>query len=144
MWVIRDGCVDEHEILIRLQRRACDIWPDDVESPPRPDLELRHLNAGRVRVIEGDELVLGFAVLLAREGEDCRLEALFTDPEGWRRGVGRALVGDAVQLARAEGASGLSVCAGGQGARFYAHLGFKPTLTALPTGLMRLDLASTP
>ena len=81
-------------------------------------LELSGLEAGtRVAVVDGR--IVGFATLLSGELED-----LFVDPGWMRRGIGRALVLDAVALARERGLERIEVTANDHALAFYEDVGF--------------------
>jgi GNAT superfamily N-acetyltransferase len=61
-----------------------------------------------LRVAEVDGVVLGFAMHNHHPsswviGEDCYLEDLFVAPEARGQGLGRALIADLAELARAQG-----------------------------------------
>jgi len=74
---------------------------------------------GRARVAVVDGCIVGFATLLGSELED-----LFVDP-GWiRRGIGRALVKDAVAVAQAQGLERIEVIANDHALEFYERVGF--------------------
>ncbi len=79
-------------------------------------LELAALPS-RVAVVEGR--VVGFATLVGSELDD-----LFVDPDFTRRGIGRALVLDAVAAARAQGLARIEVTANGHALGFYEKVGF--------------------
>ena len=128
---IRDARPDEAPALEALQRRSSAIWdayreqleahPDAIEEIPATEIA-----AGRVRVAVGrtGEL-LGFsAVLPADEDGAVELDGLFVEPEALRRGVGRGLVADAADRARAAGAAALNVVGGPEGEPFYFACGF--------------------
>jgi len=68
------------------------------------------LKEHRVRVAIVDDRIVGFATVVAtgRVGE---LEDLFVDPDWMRRGVGRALVADAIDNARDQGRRRIDVMA---------------------------------
>jgi GNAT superfamily N-acetyltransferase len=72
----------------------------------------------RVAVVDGR--IVGFATLL----DDGELEDLFVDPDWMRRGIGRALVLDAVALARERGFDRIEVTANGEALGFYESVGF--------------------
>ncbi len=74
---------------------------------------------GRTRVAVVDGRIVGFATLVSGELED-----LFVDPDRMRRGIGRALVLDAVALARAQGLERIEVIANDHALRFYEEVGF--------------------
>lgn len=81
-------------------------------------LDLSLLEAGtRVAVVDGR--IAGFATLLSGELED-----LFVDPGWMRRGIGRALVLDAVAVARAQGLERIEVIANDHALGFYERVGF--------------------
>jgi len=75
---------------------------------------------GLTRVAVVDGRIVGFATLLG----DGELEDLFVDPDWMRRGIGRALVLDAVVLAPAHGLDRIEVTANGEALDFYESVGF--------------------
>jgi len=97
----------------------------------------------RVRVAVVDGRIVGFATLLVN-GQVGELEDLFVDPDWIRRGVGRALVGDTVAAARAEGVTRIEVTANSHARAFYETMGFvRDGVSETRFGLadrMRLDL----
>src|ERR1700759_3525615 len=104
-----------HEPMYRAQLEA---HPDAIELPAE------QIAAGHVRVAEHDGMVVGFAVLLQRAGDECELDGLFVEPDRMRAGVGRRLVEDAAQLARERGATRIAVVANPQAVAFYEAVGF--------------------
>jgi len=86
-----------------------------------------------VVAIAGTALV-GFSSLMASRDDDaspgtCEIATLYVDPENWRSGCGRALLGAAVDIADQRGFRQLSlwVLASNLVARaFYESLGFSP------------------
>ena len=98
---------------------------------------------GRVRVAVEDGTVAGFATTLPVEG-GLELEDLFVEPDRMRRGVGRRLVEDVLDTARAEGVAHVWVTANPHAMAFYAAVGFQPAGTAMtpggPAARLRLDV----
>ena len=146
--MIRDARPDEVAALEALQRRASDVWEEYREQLAKhPDaiaLDIALVRARRVRVFEKDGLRVGFSVLLpAREGA-CELDGLFVEPAAMRGGVGTALVADAAERARGQGASRISVIANPRAVEFYERVGFvagEPAETRFgPAGWMHLYL----
>jgi GNAT superfamily N-acetyltransferase len=125
---IRLGNPNERGVLERLQFRA------STESPVYREAILQHpdsislasqlLTEGRVRVAQAEDTPIGFSVLLAPVRGVCELDGLFVDPPWWRRGVGTALMFDAIRIARAQGAFSIDVTANPLALRFYEKLGF--------------------
>jgi GNAT superfamily N-acetyltransferase len=76
----------------------------------------------RVAVAD-DGRIVGFATPLV-VGDVIELEDLFVDPDWMRRGVGRALVKDAMELARRRAASRIEVTANPHALSFYEKTGF--------------------
>jgi len=124
---IRFGRVDERGLLEDLQRRASLMWdayrPYLLANPDVIDLPLAQLRDGRVRVAEWQGRVAGFAALLPKAGF-CELDGLFVEPQLWGRGIARALIADALALARADGAGRIETVANPRAEGFYARLGF--------------------
>lgn len=86
-----------------------------------PDALLR---AGRVRVAEAANAIVGFAVLLPVASGACELDGLFVAPEVWRRGVGRALLEACLSQARLERARCIHATVNSHAAGFYLANGF--------------------
>jgi len=127
---IRFGRVDERGLLEDLQRRASLMWdeyrPYLLANPDVIDLPLAQLRDGQVRVAQMNGRVAGFAALLPRHG--CHeLDGLFVEPALWGRGLGRALIADALVIARAEGARAIETVANPRAEGFYMRLGFVVT-----------------
>ena len=79
---------------------------------------------GRTRVaVAGDGRVVGFATALIA-GDASELGDLFVDPGWMRRGIGRALVLDAIEIARVRGAGRVDVTANPHALAFYSKAGF--------------------
>lgn len=126
---LRIARADERAALIELQRRASLANPGDraaiLAHPEAVNTPLEQFEAGQVVLAEDDGRVLGFAALIPRPDGDVELDALFTEPDAWRRGVGRALVEHCSVVARAAGASAIRVIGNPHAAQFYLATGFK-------------------
>jgi GNAT superfamily N-acetyltransferase len=124
--VIRDAAPSERAELEALQRRASDVWEEyRADLAAHPDAIALAPAAGRVRVaVSGDGGVVGFSVVLPARDGACELDGLFVEPAAMRGGVGRALVTDAADRARAEGATRMSVIANPRAVGFYERVGF--------------------
>lgn len=83
------------------------------------------IRQGRTRVALEPESgeILGFASWLVKDGV-IELEDLFVEPQWMRRGVGRALVLDAVAIAEEQSFDRLEVTANPHARAFYASAGF--------------------
>ena len=149
---LRTAVADDLPVLRDVFRRASLGNPGDAEmllAHPEvlvlPDTEVL---AGRSRVAVTDEgTVVGFATVLG-SGPVRELEDLFVDPDAQRRGIGGALVADAVARASADGATRLEVTGNPHAARFYAKVGFHrvgEVRTELGPGIrMHLDITADP
>ncbi len=124
---LRTARPDERNALEDLQRRASLMWeeyrPFLLANPDAIALPLAQLQEGWVRVGEQDGRILGFSALVTR-GAGFDLDGLFVEPGHWGRGIGRALVRDAI--ARAGGAA-LTVLANPRAEGFYLRQGFAVT-----------------
>ncbi len=78
---------------------------------------------GRTRVAVVAGQVAGFSTIVAA-GSWWELEDLFVDPDVMARGVGRALVGDLVERARAAGIARIEVDGNEHALGFYERVGF--------------------
>ena len=90
--------------------------PDTLEYDPAP------LREGRTRVAVDGGHIVGFATTAGHD--ELELEALFVEPSSMRTGVGRALIDDLVDNARAEGIALIRVTANPHALAFYEALGF--------------------
>ncbi len=108
--------------------------------PEALELSALGVEEGRTRVAVADGRIAGFATLLGSELED-----LFVDPGWMRRGIGRALVADAVAVARAQGLERIEVTANDHALAFYESVGFVLEGTVEtelgPTGLTGLRMS---
>ena len=118
----------EREALEELQRRSSmhdPLYREQLAAEPGAiELPPGQIDAGLVRVAESDGAVVGFAVLFEPDGDGCELDGLFVEPGHMRGGVGRALVEDAVRIARERGATRIDVVANPQALAFYRAVGF--------------------
>ena len=96
-----------------------------VAHPDALDFDGTAVAEGRTRVAADDDdgRVVGFATI-AVEGAVAELVDLFVDPARMGQGIGRALVLDAVVLARQQGADRMEVTANPHAVGFYARVGF--------------------
>ena len=79
---------------------------------------------GRTRVAVNPEAgIVGFASWLVT-GHAIEMEDLFVDPDWMRRGIGRSLVTDIVDIARGQGFERLEVTANPHAQSFYESTGF--------------------
>jgi len=130
---IRPARIDEQTALESLQRRASLSNPGDRDAllahPDAIALPLEQIAAGGVFVAERDDVVAGFAVVVTRPDGDAELDALFVEPQLWKRGIGRHLVEHAAAVARQRGATSLHVIGNPHAEGFYLSCGFRVTGT---------------
>ena len=146
---IRDARPGERRALEALQRRASLHNPGDraalLAHPDAVELPQWQVDRGMVRVIEHAGEPAGFAVLLMPEHGACELDGLFVEPEQMGAGLGRALVADAIRLARERRAAAIEVIANPHAVGFYERVGFvagEAVATRFgPAVRMRLDIA---
>ena len=127
---IRFGVPEERTDLEELQRRASLIWEeyraDLLAHPDAIQLPLSQLRENRVRVAELGSRRVGFSVVIPKSPGVSELDGLFVEPEHWGAGIGRALIADAIRLARDQGAGAIEVIANPRAEGFYEKLGFCP------------------
>ena len=124
--LIRSARTEERGHLEDLQRRAslAGAYRDQLlEFPDAISLPAAHLERGEALIAEVDGRIAGFAVILD-DGGKAELDGLFVDPDYWRRGIGSALVAEAVGAARRRGLSLVTVVASPEAAAFYVRCGF--------------------
>ena len=141
---IRLAHPDDRLNLMELQRRASLVYEDTrqqlLDDPDVIDLDEEMLANNEVFVAEIGDRIVGFATIIAHEGNDAELEGLFVEPSEWRKGIGRLLVHQIEKEAAAWGASRLHVLANRNALGFYEAAGFtiigeKKTELG-PTGLL--------
>ncbi len=98
-------------------------------NPDAIALPLEQIAEGCVFVAERDGVVAGFAALLPRPDGGAELDALFVEPDVWKRGIGRQLVDHIAEVARARSASFLHVVGNPHAEGFYLSCGFRVTGT---------------
>lgn len=126
---IRLAVTSERQALEALQRRASLNNPGDREAllahPDAIELPSAQIAAGYVFVAERDGAVLGFAAVLPRDDGNTELDGLFSEPDAWGQGIGRALVEHCVAFARSQGAAFLHVVGNPHAEGFYRRCGFE-------------------
>jgi N-acetylglutamate synthase-like GNAT family acetyltransferase len=119
---------DDRLNLIELQRRASLVYEDSrqqlLDHPDAIDLDEEMLANNEVFVAEIDGHIVGFATIMAHEGDDAEIDGLFVEPSEWRKGIGTALVQQIEREAAAWGASRLHVLANRNALGFYEAMGF--------------------
>ena len=141
---IRLAHPDDRLNLIELQRRASLVYEDTrqqlLDDPDVIDLDEEMLANNEVFVAEIGGRIVGFATIIAHEGNDAEVEGLFVEPSEWRKGIGGALIQQIEREAAAWGASRLHVLANRNALGFYEAMGFTvigERKTELgPTGLL--------
>ena len=119
--------IEELGELEDLQRRASLALDEYREAllahPDAIALPAEQIERGEVLVAELDGRIAGFGVVLDQDGT-AELDGLFVEPELWRRGIGSALVKEAVHDARCRGLSLMTVVASPGAREFYQRCGF--------------------
>ena len=127
--MIRPARADERSLLIGLQREASLMWEEDRDAllaePDAIDLPADQIAEGHVFVFEGEGAVVGFLVILPRADGAAELDGLFTAPDRWGQGIGRALVEHAMAVARQRDCVSLNVVANKRALGFYLKCGFQ-------------------
>jgi GNAT superfamily N-acetyltransferase len=128
--ILRPATPTEQMELEGLQWRASVALPEYrdalMENIDAIELPLAHIEAGRVCVAERNGAMVGFSLVLPRDGT-IELEGLFVEPGSWRTGIGRRLIEAAAGSARAAGADWLHVIANPLALNFYKTCGFELT-----------------
>ena len=127
---IRLAHPDDRLNLIELQRRASlasetgAVRQMLIDDPGIIDLDEEMLANNEVFVAEAGDRIVGFATIIAHEGNDAELEGLFVEPADWRKGIATQLVHAIVREAAAWGATRLHVMANQNVLGFYEATGF--------------------
>lgn len=126
--IVRAALSSERKALEDLQWRASLAWEDYREAllghPDAIDLPLEQITEGRTLVAERSGQIVGFTVVLPRHDGNAELDALFVEPNVWRRGIGRRLLDEARKLVAEAGATALYVVANPRAKNFYRACGF--------------------
>jgi GNAT superfamily N-acetyltransferase len=130
---IRPARPDERTMLESLQWRASLNNPGDrdalLANPDAIELPIEQIANGDVFVAESDGVVVGFAAVVARPDGGAELDALFVEPQIWKRGIGRQLVDHLADVARERSAGFLHVIGNPHAEGFYVSCGFHVTGT---------------
>ncbi len=125
----RAAATSEKRQLEALQWRASLNNPGDREAllgnPDAIEIPLGQLEGGLVFVAESAGAIVGFAAIVTRRDGDAELDALFVEPDLWRRGYGRALVQHCADVARRRGSASLHVLGNPHARAFYGACGFE-------------------
>ncbi len=129
--MIRPARHAERSCLEALQWRASLGNSGDRDSllanPDAISLPAEQIAGGHVFVAERDGVIVGFAAVLPRPDDNAELDALFVEPNLWKRGVGRLLVEHCADVARGRGSRILHVVGNPHAEGFYAACGFCTT-----------------
>jgi GNAT superfamily N-acetyltransferase len=127
--IVRDGIVADLEALNTLAFASKASWgyDDEFMAACRAELTLRPADLERVLVRVGVEpdVIAGFSALTF-DGDRAELTALFVAPGAMRRGIGRALLTDAIDVARTAGVRRLRIEADPNAVGFYEAAGACP------------------
>ena len=127
---IRIAHPDDRQNLIELQRRASlasekgEVRQMLIDDPDIIDLDEEMLANNEVFVAERGDRIVGFATIIAHEGNDAELEGLFVEPTEWRQGIATELLHAIEREAKAWGATRLHVMANQNVLGFYEATGF--------------------
>jgi GNAT superfamily N-acetyltransferase len=146
--LIRVAVADDFETVSDLFRRSSLSNAGDREvlltNPDALAFDRASIREGRTRVAARDGAIVGFATTTLK-GDVAELDDLFVDPDWMRRGVARALVLDAVSVARSGGSTRLEVTANPHALDFYNAVGFvgdgQVATQFTPGTRMHLDVA---
>jgi GNAT superfamily N-acetyltransferase len=94
-----------------------------VEHPEVLVFDGEGVSEGRTRVAVDDGEIVGFSTYVVAP-DFMEVEDLFVQPGRMRGGVGRALIGDLVEIARSKSAPYLEVTANPHALEFYEAVGF--------------------
>jgi GNAT superfamily N-acetyltransferase len=126
---IRFGLPVERGELEDLQRRASlaveRYRADLLAHPEAIHLPLSQLQEKQIRVAEIAGQIVGFSAVLPKTAQIFDLDGLFVEPHRWRRGIGRALIADALQSVREQGGIALDVVANPAAEAFYEEMKFE-------------------
>lgn len=133
---IRDARVTDLDVLSDIAYRSKASWgyDDAFMRACREELTITSsdLERGAVRVATEADLIVGVSAVVIDESS-AELTMLFVAPDAMRRGIGGALLADAVAIAAAWGAPRLRIEADPNAVPFYEQAGARRT-GAVPSG----------
>lgn len=128
MLSLRKAIASEQRSLEELQWRASLGNPGDraalLANRDAIELPIAQIEAGGVFVAEIDGVIVGYAAVVPREDGESELDALFVEPDMWRRGIGRALVEHCCAASKNLGIEWLYVVGNPHAEKFYRSCGF--------------------
>jgi GNAT superfamily N-acetyltransferase len=131
--VIRSALLSERASLEALQWRASLANPGDrdnlLANPDAIAIPVEQIADGHVFVAEDAGVIVGFATVVPRPDGNAELDALFVEPNLWKRGVGRVLVDQCAGVARTRASRILHVVGNPHAEGFYTSCGFRTTGT---------------
>ena len=95
---------------------------DLLDHPDALDVPVQ--NIAHTLVAEAGGVVIGFCTFLPLSKTIAEIDAVFVDPDFWRRGLGQQLVSAGAQIAVQAGVMRLDVVSGRYALPFYEALGF--------------------
>jgi GNAT superfamily N-acetyltransferase len=126
---IRLALTSERELLEALQWRASlnNVGDRDVllANPDAIELPAQYIESGGVFVAVAGGSIKGFATILPNDDGSAELDALFVEPDVWRRGIGAGLVDRCASEALATGATSLHVIGNPHAEGFYRKCRFE-------------------
>lgn len=141
--LVRTAHLYEQKQLEALQLRASLSNPGDrdalLANPDAIELPIQQIAHGQVFVAETEGSIVGFAAILPRADGDSELDALFVEPEKWRRGIARTLITHCIAVAHNQGSKAIHVIGNPHAKDFYSAVGFSlvgTTQTRFGVGLL--------
>jgi GNAT superfamily N-acetyltransferase len=126
--LLRLAKLSERETLEALQLRASLRNSGDREAllanPDAIDLPSEQIVNGYVFVVEANDCIAGFASLIPRNDGGAELDALFVEPNLWRKGFARALISHCTRIANERGYDAIHVIGNPHAQDFYTAVGF--------------------
>ena len=126
--VVRDARLSDMDALRSIFRRASLSNEGDHEAflahPEFLEFPDTNVREQRTRLAVTEQQVVGFHSTLVIP-EALEVDDLFVDPDWMRRGVGRALIDDVQEIARARGRRRVEVSGNRHALAFYTEVGFR-------------------
>lgn len=117
---------DDAEALTVLAHQSKQHWgySDEFMALWRSELTLRpaFIETNHVVVLENDGRAVG-VYALSFEDDECELEHFWIHPDAMGQGLGREMLGCAIQRARSEGAHSIKIVSDPNAAGFYSRMG---------------------
>ena len=127
---IRHALPRDKDKLQDVQRRASIVGETGetlrrlLTEPEHFDIDISMFDGEKILMAEIDGKPVGFASYLPNSVDEAELDGMFVDPDHWRRGIARSLLGSLARQLNSLGFARIRVVANPNALEFYKSVGF--------------------